>query len=222
MFDYKQTGLYLVKLYWLKQEKIMARTKTNAREKILSVADSLFYQQGIRAVGVDTIIAKSKVAKTTLYKYFPSKDDLVVAYLESRNQLFWKLLEERLKQYSDSPKRQLLEIFIWIDSLLDCDDNYGCPFLIVASEFPELDYPGHQVAIAHKQKMRSKIRNLIELEGIIKAEELSTALLMLIDGAFAERRLFGREQNRMSLEKASTMIIDSYLNADYTLNPNHK
>ena len=194
----------------------MARTKTNAREKILSVADELFYQQGIRAVGVDTIIAKSKVAKTTLYKYFPSKDDLVVAYLESRNQLFWELLEERLKQYSNNPKQQLLEVFVWIDTLLDRDDSYGCPFLIVASEFPELDYPGHQVAITHKLRMQSRIKELIELTKIKEAEELSTALLMLIDGAFVERRLFGRDRNRMSLEKASTMIIDSYLNADRT------
>ena len=196
----------------------MARTKTNAREKILSVADELFYQQGIRAVGVDTIIAKSKVAKTTLYKYFPSKDDLVVAYLESRNQLFWELLEERLKQYSNNPKQQLLEVFVWIDTLLDCDNSYGCPFLIVASEFPELDYPGHQIAITHKLRMQFRIKELIDLTKIKEAEELSTALLMLIDGAFVERRLFGRDQNRMSLEKASEMMIDSYLNADHTQN----
>ena len=197
----------------------MARTKTNAREKILSVADELFYQQGIRAVGVDTIIAKSKVAKTTLYKYFPSKDDLVVAYLESRNQLFWELLEERLKQYSNNPKQKLLEVFVWIDTLLDCDNSYGCPFLIVASEFPELGYPGHQVAITHKLRMHSRIKELIELTKIKEAEELSAALLMLIDGAFVERRLFGRDQNRMSLEKASKMMIDSYLNADHIQNP---
>ena len=190
----------------------MARTKTNAREKILSVADELFYQQGIRAVGVDTIIAKSKVAKTTLYKYFPSKDDLVVAYLESRNQLFWELLEERLKQYSNNPKQQLLEVFVWIDTLLNCDNSYGCPFLIVASEFPELDYPGHQVAITHKLRMQSRIKELIELTKIKEAEELSAALLMLIDGAFVERRLFDRHNNGVNLEKAAKMMIGSYLN----------
>lgn len=190
----------------------MARTKTNTREKILSVADNLFYQEGIRAVGVDTIIAKSKVAKTTLYKYFSSKDDLVVAYLESRNQQFWELLEERLKKYSGDPKGQLLEIFIWLDSLLDCNDSYGCPFLIVASEFPELNYPGHQVAITHKLKMRSRMKELIELMGIKKAEELSAVLLMLIDGAFAERRLFDRHNNGVSLEKAAKVAISSYLN----------
>ncbi len=190
----------------------MARSKTNTREKILSVADDLFYREGIRAVGVDTIIAKSKVAKTTLYKYFSSKDDLVVAYLESRNQLFWELLEERLKKHSGDYKQQLLEIFVWLDSLLDCDDSYGCPFLIVASEFPERDYPGHQVAVTHKLKMRSRMEELIELTGIKKAEELSAALLMLIDGAFAERRLFQQHNNGVSLEKAAKVMIGSYSN----------
>ena len=141
----------------------------------------------------------------------------VSAFSESRNQLFWKLLEERLKQYSNNSKQQLLEVFVWLDTLLDCDNSYGCPFLIVASEFPELDYPGHQVAITHKLRMRSRIKELIELTKIKEAEELSTALLMLIDGAFAERRLFGRDRHRMSLEKASTIMIDSYLNADYYL-----
>ena len=188
----------------------MARSKTNTREKILSVADNLFYQKGIQAVGVDTIIAKSKVAKTTLYKYFSSKDDLVVAYLESRNQLFWELLEERLKQHSGDYKQQLLEIFVWLDSLLECDDSYGCPFLIVASEFPELNYPGHQVAVTHKLKMRSRMKELIELTGIKKVEELSAALLMLVDGAFAERRLFQRHNNGVSLKKAAKVMIESY------------
>lgn len=184
--------------------------KTNTREKILLVADNLFYKEGIRAVGVDTIIAESEVAKTTLYRYFPSKDDLVVAYLERRNQLFWDLLEEKLKQQLDSPQQQLLAIFNWIDSLLNSDDNYGCPFLMVASEFPELNYPGHQIATAHKQKMRSRMKELIESAGIEQAEELSAALLMLVDGAFAERRLFHQGKNGISLEQAAKMMINSY------------
>lgn len=185
----------------------MAKTRTDTREKILSVADRLFYQEGIRAVGVDTIIAESQVAKTTLYRYFPSKDDLVVAYLEKRDRLFWELLEERLKQHSQKPKEQLLEIFAWIDTLLDSKDNYGCPFLIVASEFPELDYPGHKVATIHKEKMRSRLEKLIKLVGIEKAEELSAVLLMLINGAFAERRLFGKKHNRVNLKQAAKMIL---------------
>ncbi len=188
----------------------MPRTQSNAREKILAIADNLFYQEGVRAIGVDTIIAKSEVAKTTLYRYFPSKDDLVSAYLEGRNQRFWELFEEVVNQHSGNPKEQLLSIFAWIDQLLSSTNSQGCPFLIVASEFPQPNYPGHQVAIAHKQKMRARMEELAELAGIKKAKELSAALLMLVDGAFAERRLFNQHGDGVHLYKAAIMLIDAY------------
>ncbi|KST68724.1 TetR/AcrR family transcriptional regulator [Mastigocoleus testarum] len=190
----------------------MPRTQSNAKERILAIADRLFYQEGIRAIGVDTIIAKSEVAKTTLYRYFPSKDDLVAAYLEERNQRFWESFDEVVNQHSGKPKEQLLGIFAWIDGLLSSDDSYGCPFLIVASEFPEPDYPGHQVAIAHKQKMRDRMEELARLIGIKKAKELSAALLMLVDGAFTERRLFNQHSNGVKLYKAAVMMIEAYAN----------
>jgi AcrR family transcriptional regulator len=189
----------------------MPRTQTDARERILDVADQLFYREGVRATGIDTIIARSEVAKTTLYRYFPSKDDLVVAYLERRNQQYWDLLETAIKRYSGKPKQQLLAVFGWLDELLASPENHGCPFLMTASEFPEVDYPGHQVAIAHKQRMRDRLVELAKLAGIKPARELSAALLMLIDGAFAERRVFQQHGNGMTLQKAAAMILQIHL-----------
>ncbi|AFY92743.1 TetR/AcrR family transcriptional regulator [Chamaesiphon minutus] len=188
----------------------MSRTQTDARARILGVADELFYREGVRAIGVDTIIAQSEVAKTTLYRYFPSKDDLVVAYLEGRNQRFWELFETVVNQHLRQPKQQLLAIFIWLDELLSSADSHGCPFLMVASEFPEADYPGHQVAIAHKQKMRGCLIELAELAGIEQAKELSAALLILVDGAFAECRLFKKHDNGIKLAKAAAVMIEAY------------
>lgn len=178
----------------------MPRTRTDARERILGIADELFYREGVRAIGIDTIIARSEVAKTTLYRYFSSKDDLVVAYLEGRNQRFWQLFEEVVDRYPGEPKQQLVAIFAWLDELLSSPESHGCPFLMTASEFPETDYPGHQVAIAHKQKMRDRIAEIAKMAGIEKAKELSAALLMLVDGAFAERRLFKKHDNGVMLE----------------------
>jgi AcrR family transcriptional regulator len=188
----------------------MPRPQTDARQRVVSIADKLFYQEGVRAIGVDTIIARSEVAKTTLYRYFPSKDDLVVAYLEGRNQRFWELFEEAIHQHSGQPKQQLLAIFVWIDELLNSEDSCGCPFLMVASEFPEPDYPGHQVAIAHKEKMRECMTKLAELAGIEQAKELSAALLMLVDGAFAQRRLFNKHNNGVRVAKAAAMLVEAY------------
>jgi AcrR family transcriptional regulator len=185
----------------------MPRTATDARQRILETASQLFYQQGIRAVGVDTIIAQSEVAKTTLYRYFPSKDDLVVAYLEDRNQRFWTMLED-VVQRSSSPKQQLLALLTWLDGLLASDDSYGCPFLMVATEFPEPDYPGHQVAIVHKNQLRDRLMELAQASGIPKAKALSSGLMLLIDGAFAQRRLY--QTHQVKLKPQAALLIQAY------------
>jgi AcrR family transcriptional regulator len=181
------------------------------RDQILKVADELFYRDGIHVTGVDTIIAKSGVAKTTLYRYFPSKDDLVVAYLSDRDRRFWECIEAVTNQAPEDPKAQLLAIFEWLEELLAKPDCYGCPFLITVTEFPALDYPGHQVAVAHKNKMRDRFIELAKKAKAAKPEELGAHLLMLLDGAFVERRLYGQSDSGRGLKAAATTLIDSQL-----------
>lgn len=185
--------------------------KESLRNQILKVADELFYRDGIHVTGVDTIIAKSGVAKTTLYRYFRSKDDLVVAYLEDRNRRFWECIEAAINQAPDDPKAQLLAIFEWLEELLAKPDCYGCPFLITITEFPALDYPGHQVAVAHKNQMRDQLTELAKQAGAAKPKELGAHLLMLLDGAFVERRLYGQSEFETGLKAAATVLINSQL-----------
>lgn len=182
--------------------------KPALREHILNIADELFYRSGIRATGVDAIIAQSGIAKTTLYRYFASKDDLVVAYLERRNQRFWELLEAEIAKYSQ-PGEQLLAVFQWLDELMAKPDCLGCPFLMTSSEFGELDYPGHQVAIRHKEAVLERLVQLSEKAGIKSSQELAISLLLLIDGAFAQRRLFGAVTG-VSLVKVAGILIDEH------------
>ena len=185
--------------------------KVPLRDQILKVADELFYRDGIHVTGVDTIIAKSGVAKTTLYRYFPSKDDLVVAYLSDRNRDFWECIEAAVNQAPDDPKAQLLAIFEWLEELMAKPDCYGCPFLITITEFPALDYPGHQVAVAHKNQMRDLLTELALKAGAALPKELGAHLLMLLDGAFVERRLYGQSESGTGLKAAATILINSQL-----------
>ena len=185
--------------------------KVSLRDQILKVADELFYRDGIHVTGVDTIIARSGVAKTTLYRYFPSKDDLVVAYLSDRDRSFWECIEAAVNQAPDDPKAQLLAIFEWLEELLKKPDCYGCPFLITITEFPGLDYPGHQVAVAHKNQMRDQLTQLALKAGAAKPKELGAHLLMLLDGAFVERRLYGQSEFGTGLKAAATVLINSQL-----------
>ncbi len=191
-------------------EVLMPRTSTDARDRILATADEMFYRYGIRAVGIDTIIANSNVAKTTLYRHFPSKDDLVVAYLEGRNQRYWEYLTSVLKQTTDDPRTQLLTMFTAIDDVLSASDCQGCPFLITMTEFPDPDHPAHKVAIVNKQATQQYFTEHARRAGIENAEELGASLLMLLDGAFAQRRLFGRHDNGITFEKAAQRMLKAY------------
>lgn len=186
----------------------MPRTATDARDRILKTATTLFYEQGIRAIGVDLIIAQSEVAKTTFYRYFPAKDDLVVAYLEERDRLFWSLFEAVVDKTPDDPHQQLLNFLRWLDEVLASPESRGCPFLAVASEFPEVDYPGHQVAIAFKTKLHDRLVAIVQASGIQQAEELSVGLMVLIDGAFIQRRLY--QAHRVNLQQLAMQYVASY------------
>lgn len=183
----------------------------SARERVLKVASDLFYQYGILSVGVDRIIAESGVAKTTLYRYFPSKDDLVVAFLEERDRLFWECFDAAVGKYPNDRKAQLLAVFEWIDQLLIEPECYGCPFLITISEFPQLDYPGHRVAINHKKQMLQRLTQLAENAGIPNAEQLGKYLLLLVDGAFSQKRLFGLDGFESNLKDAAEILINAQI-----------
>src|SRR5437868_15517548 len=90
----------------------MASPQKSARERILETAEALFYREGTRAVGIDTIIEKSGVAKMSLYRSFSSKDDLVAAYLEMRSARYWKWFEGVMARHPDDPRRQLHDLFV--------------------------------------------------------------------------------------------------------------
>ncbi|UUZ83946.1 TetR/AcrR family transcriptional regulator [Paenibacillus sp. P26] len=88
----------------------MTVSRLSARQRILEAASDLFYREGIRSVGVDTIVEKSGVGKATLYRHFPTKDDLIAAYLEEKDNLHWRWFDKVLAQHEGSPKEQLLAI----------------------------------------------------------------------------------------------------------------
>jgi hypothetical protein len=96
----------------------------------------------------------------------------------------------------------------WLDELLASPDSQGCPFLIVASEFAEIDYRGHQVAIAHKTKLHDRLLAIVQASGIQPVAELTAGLMLLIDGAFVQRRLY--QAHRVNLQQVATRYIGAY------------
>ena len=153
---------------------------TPTRERILETVDRLFYRQGIRAVGVDAIAAELGISKKTLYRHFPSKDDLVVAYLKGR---FRPLPADSDKP----PAEQILKNFEWFArSLAMAEDYRGCAFLNALAELGEAESEARTRAIEFKESRRLWFRDLLMQLGVTDAEGLATQLALLVDGSIAQ------------------------------------
>jgi len=178
------------------------------KDRVFQTAARLFYQYGYRAVGVDTLAAESGIGKMTLYRHYPSKDDLIVAYLKDNDDLFWNRFDEITKD-APTAREKLLAFFKSLQEYVVTPACFGCPFLNVAAEYPEPDYPGHQVAIEHKQSVRARFRHLAKETGARKPESLADQLFLLMDGAYMAARMFGPNNPAAGLAEAAQILIDA-------------
>lgn len=160
-------------------------------EHILDVAGKLFFRRGFAAVGVDLIVRESGVAKMTLYRHFPSKDDLIAAWLERVDAQFWRHFDTWTGSADLAARDRLLGVFAGLQKLVSSPKCLGCPFLLAASEFPEPATRAHDVARRHKQRVRERLRAMSASVAATDPDALGDQLLLLMDGAFMAARLFG-------------------------------
>lgn len=163
----------------------MAQTRS-AKDRILDAANRLFYSEGIRAVSVDAIAAKAGITKKTLYYHFKSKDDLIEAYLASRDQpnlaLFRKWFEEAGGELADKVE----VIFMNLAQSAQHPKWKGCGFLRTAAELANM--PGHpamKVGAAHKKKFEAWLSDVFTNHGVKEPHELARHVVLLMDGAFS-------------------------------------
>jgi AcrR family transcriptional regulator len=194
----------------------LAKTSENGaviegvRDKILSTARELFYREGARAIGVDRIVAESGVAKTSLYRWFPSKDDLITAFLEEEEKDRWSEWDRNLARHPGSPEEQLMAQMRGIEHLILSQGFRGCPFINVASEFADVDHPARAVCLRVTQELRSRVRGLIEKLDVRDPARLSDQLVLLIDGAFSAGQILGKDGPCVELENASRALVQAY------------
>ena len=165
-----------------------AERTSAARQRILDTAFRLFYARGIRAVGVDLIIAESGVAKATFYKHFPAKDDLVVAYLDKVDGIWTGQLTSAAEAAGPAPAEQLVGMFDALASACHREGYRGCAFINAAAE----SQPGtavHDRTVAHKAAVRAWVRDLAEAAGAADPASLARSLTLLLDGGLASGSL---------------------------------
>jgi len=187
--------------------------RISARERILSVASELFYHQGVRAVGIDTIIAAAGVAKMSLYRAFPSKDDLVAAYLERRNLEFWERWDRTVAAHPDDPRAQLEGLLDAITRRTVSEAYRGCPFLNTATEFPGSDLPADRVIREHMRAVNDRLRAMAAAAGARDPQALADQLQIVIDGAYVAGQSRGADGPAQALATAGRVLIAAALGA---------
>jgi AcrR family transcriptional regulator len=173
--------------------------KPPMKERILETADRLFYLQGIRAIGVDTIAAEIGISKRTLYNHFPSKDALIQAYLERR------FVQPRA---SDKPPvEQILGTFDALERRFSASDFRGCPFVNAVAELGAEDQSVRRIAIAFKESRRLWFRDLLVQLGVNDAEGLATQLALLVDGSIAQDLVRGDPAMARAAKDAARVLL---------------
>jgi AcrR family transcriptional regulator len=180
---------------------LMGKSKnSDPRERILEVADRLFYADGVRATGTEKIMSLAEVAKATFYRHFESKDALVLAYLANRDRALWDYLSHPL------PPKDLREALTRFEQMASLPEIIGCPFLRIASEYPDIAHPYHRLAIEHQDKIVEYLIGLLEPVAVVDKRAAAAAILGVIDGAFSIRMLYGNAKVIPILSPAEAIL----------------
>lgn len=171
------------------------------RDRILATTDRLFYRQGIRAIGVDTVAAEIGISKRTLYNYFPSKDALVTAYLERR---FTPI------PFSDRPPaEQILDAYDKVGKLFAADALRGCPFVNAVTELADPAHDAAKIALAFKERRRLWFRDLLLAAKAKDADGVAGQLAVLLDGAIIQMLVRNDAGMATVARNAATTLLKS-------------
>jgi AcrR family transcriptional regulator len=172
----------------------MGRTReiSEARQRILETADRLIYRDGIRAVGIDRIIAEANVAKMSLYKHFPSKDDLILAVLQYREQGVLEFFRSAMERHGKKAKNSLRAFFAALQEWFQMPDFRGCAFQNAAVELADPAHAGTEFVRGHKQRFGDFLRGLVEEAVGTAAAKVAPAVALLVEGAIVTAVIQGK------------------------------
>ncbi len=185
----------------------------SVRERILGTARELFYREGVRGVGVDTVVAQSGVAKTSLYRWFPSKDQLIASVLEEEAKARWAGWDRTAERCAELPPRDRLRTHMAaIVKFVNSPTYRGCPFMNVSAELPDPQHPGRLVSLEATHELRRRVRKLVAaIEGVREPDALTNQLLLLIDGTLAISAFLGPDGPQKDLLTAADALVDAQL-----------
>jgi AcrR family transcriptional regulator len=184
------------------------------RDRLVATAVELFYRHGFGAVGIDRVIAAAGVTKTTFYKHFESKDDLMVAAVRQRDEWESAAWGRAVRELAgDDPRRQFLAMLDVMDAWFNDPDFRGCMFVNTAAEFPNPHDPVHQAAAATLRRKRDGFRDLARVAGAgaTESETFADCYMAIIEGALMLRQTTGRNDAARVVRPAVEQLMAVYL-----------
>lgn len=162
-----------------------------AQQHLLRAADELFYREGVRSVGVDAVVERAGVNKMSLYRQFSSKDELVLAYLERKDEQFFGYVEKSFAKHPGEPARQLQQYFDDLAVRASVDNYRGCPFVNVSVEFSDATHPARQFVFRNKERLMARLLELATAAGADDPAALANGLGLMIEGVYAASQTYG-------------------------------
>lgn len=184
--------------------------KMSARDRIFAAARDLFYRQGIRAVGVESIAQEAGATKMSLYRAFPSKDELVAECLKQSERDFYSWWDETVGAHPKDPQAAVLALFKGMSVKAGTCEKRGCAIGNAAVELTEDDHPGRTVVEAHAREKRRRLRELCVAMEAREPEALADGLMLLMDGAYLSRLSLGAKGPTASMTKAAQALMRAY------------
>jgi AcrR family transcriptional regulator len=192
----------------------------SARDRLLDAAEALIYTGGIHATGVDAIVKQSGTARKSFYTHFESKDALVAAALERRDERWMNWFIAGTQRRGKSARKRLLGMFEVLREWFASDDFHGCAFLNAAGEIASAEDPIRIVARRHKERLLDFVRTQCDefaAESDMdarRAARLSRQWLLLLDGAIAVALVSGEADAALDARSAAQTLLDAEAEAE--------
>lgn len=176
------------------------------RDELVQKALQAFYRNGFHATGMDMLVAETGISKTSMYKHFRTKEDLILAVLRLRDENFRNWLYRRMEELADTPRGQLIAMFDALEEWFAETGYKGCMFIKASSEYQDVGHPIHKQSADHKRMLEDHVTELAEKAGLLSPDALARQLLLLKEGAIVTAHL-GHTENPVQDAKAAALEL---------------
>ncbi len=179
------------------------------RDELVQKALKAFYRNGFHATGMDMLVDETGISKTSMYKHFRTKEDLILAVLRLRDEHFRNWLYRRMEELADTPKEQLVAMFDALEEWFAEPGYKGCMFIKASSEYQDASHPIHQQSADHKRLLERHMTALAKQAALDHPSAIARQLLLLKEGAIVTAHLGHTDRPAQDAKEAALKLLDA-------------